>query len=746
MARAQLPSPELHAIYPTALQAGSTTDIVLKGVYLEGLQELKFSIEGINASAVLVPKSEFRRHQWQEGTRFSITVPGQTPPGPCEVRALSRYGLTNPRILTIVAPPSSLAKEEASHEPANAPLLSSGTVANGRFESDRIDYFRFQAGKGETIHLSATSEAIDSEADPTLLVMDAAGKILRKNRDYRNRDSLLSFTAPEDGTWTVGIHDFLYRGGAPYLFRIWKGLQLHSVLPPAVPPGQPVQATVFGEQANEGTKVTITAPDVLPKPLRASSPTDALTPAFLYRMEQSNTIPVGIIEPQPQPRTGDGHSTMASGLPASFYGYFQQKGENHRYRFPVRENKSYSISILGGSLQGRIDPYLVVERVETDQEGLESLKKITEGDDFSVESRNTFPDVSRDPSLSFQSDKDGVCQVTVLDQFQETGRSSAYAIRIAEAQPSFELIALLESELPDGKGAKPASANLRKGGSITMEVKAIRKEGMDQPIHLKAADLPGGVTFPETIIPSGQNSVNAVLRASRDATPGPARIGLIGRAGEGEKEITAPAVPAFVINPVTDSGKERVRTRVTEDFFLTVIEEDSPAALEITSTVPESVSLGEKLEIPLELSVIGPEVPDALTVDIVGLPGLKKSPTLAINPKKKTGSLLLNIKEDGNFKPNTGENTFLIRAVGTIKKYRHYPEGVTRLEEDLSHLEEIAKSASKEDESLQKRLAEERKSIESELKRAREIAKEKDVRFAVFTSPVTINILPAQAP
>ena len=52
-----------------------------------------------------------------------------------------------------------------------------------------------------------------------LIVVDASGNQLERSRDHFGRDPMIDFTAPADGDYFAGVHDFTYNGGADYQLR-----------------------------------------------------------------------------------------------------------------------------------------------------------------------------------------------------------------------------------------------------------------------------------------------------------------------------------------------------------------------------------------------------------------------------------------------------------------------------------------------------------------------------------------------
>jgi hypothetical protein len=65
--------------------------------------------------------------------------------------------------------------------------------------------------------------------------------------------------------------------------------------------------------------------------------------------------------------------------------------------------------------------------------------------------------------------------------------------------------------------ADPENPNIPRSGQAPITVTAYRNDGFDGEIRVKIADLPGGFTAGEGVIPAGQNSTVLTIAAANDA-------------------------------------------------------------------------------------------------------------------------------------------------------------------------------------------------------------------------------------
>ncbi len=87
---------------------------------------------------------------------------------------------------------------------------------------DQVARYFFVAKKGEVIEFRALARTLRSPLDPALIAREAGGRFLAYNDDGGggNADSLLTFTAPADGEFSIEVRDLLRRGSEASFFRL----------------------------------------------------------------------------------------------------------------------------------------------------------------------------------------------------------------------------------------------------------------------------------------------------------------------------------------------------------------------------------------------------------------------------------------------------------------------------------------------------------------------------------------------
>ncbi|MAS95496.1 MAG: hypothetical protein CMO55_20035 [Verrucomicrobiales bacterium] len=819
---AQLPTAELDAISPPIITAGETTEVTLTGSNLEDLSGLHFSNGLIKAEPVLLPKTEFQKYPRQNGTKFRITVPENAPEGEVTVRTIGYFGMSTSCPVTIASKGTQLLPDSAGvahHERETAPSLPLDSIAYGTTDPNRIDWWKIEAKKGDRILIQARAQQIDSQTDATLTLVDSNGFELERSRDYKGRDPLIDFSPEKNGAYWIGVHDFLYRGGtkSPYQLTATKGPWIDAVFPPAGTKGTELSATIIGRNLPGGSpgegleidgkpvetlslKIPIPKTPVIPE-YTVKKPTAALIPSFpvsAIGAAETNVVEISLTD-LPVVTEQNDNDIPAQNAPIEIAGRFDQNGDSDTFRFIVKKGIAYRVETIGDRLSGKVDPYLLVEKVTKKEDGTETLSRIADNDDDNGIGGNTFYAGTRDASVGFTSDQDGEVKVTLANQFDSGGPDYLYRLAFREAQPDFDLIAVMERPYLDQRQMYPATPLLRKGGSFSLRVLALRKDGFNGPITLTASNLPEGTFCPEVTLSGSEKSARLVFHSKLDAPGANSTIQITGKAKIGENEITRPVRGGTLTRGSADHNADRPASRLDSQIPLAVSQEEStPAFVTVEGTRNFTVTLGETLEIPVKVPTKN-DIKGNLTITPSDLNGLSKPPTLTIAEKENKGVLKLSFKEQKNvFSPKSGTWNFTLKANG-VTRYKHNPQAAERAKEEQQHVEallkkytaastqarsqaeaakkdlaakeanlasasneakpnlekavveakakyEAAQKAQSEAESKQKAAETAKKEVTERATSLAKRAAQKDVNFTTYSLPLTVEIKPAPTP
>ncbi len=89
-------------------------------------------------------------------------------------------------------------------------------------EPDQAVRYFFSAKKGQVLEFRALARSLRSPLDPALIAREAGGRFIAYNDDGGggSADSLLTFTAPADGEFSIEVRDLLRRGSPAHFFRL----------------------------------------------------------------------------------------------------------------------------------------------------------------------------------------------------------------------------------------------------------------------------------------------------------------------------------------------------------------------------------------------------------------------------------------------------------------------------------------------------------------------------------------------
>jgi hypothetical protein len=743
---AQLPSAELHTLSPPVLQAGETTEITVAGLNLEDLTALTFSDPGIKAELVAGTKT------------FRVTVPEAVGEGPVEARVDGYFGRSTSRLLQIV-PQSAVIIADAGavqHSPATAPALPLNAHAHGLTDANQIDRWKIALTKGQRILVHAFAERLDSRADASLILSDLAGKVLESSHNVIGRDPLLDFTAPAAGEYLVGVHDFLYNGGVGYSYLLTASTRpwIDAVFPPAGQEGQVIEATLLGRNLPGGSQgegleidgkpletlsasITVGAPEG-PRP-DPNLPARAMVAGFRFQQGESNAVHLGIAKEPVVAELSDAALPPLTG-PAEIAARFDTPGDTDQFRLSAKAGTAYWIEVIGDRLSGKVDPYLVLEKVTKAADGTETFAIVREGDDTAAKAGTRLSSGSRDTSLLIAAAAAADYRITAMNQFDSGGPTHLYRLAVREARPDFDLVAVAERSHYELNQAHPATPLLRKGGTEPVRILIQRRDGFDGPITLEANGLPAGVTCPAVTATVKEDSVRMVFHAAPDAAGWNGDIRITGKAKLGEQEITRDARSAAFVQGVADATKERLRPRLDVTLPLSVsATEKAPLSLEVGNGGRFTVEMGQKLEIPVKVvGRNGVKGPLAITAD--GLQGLRQSPVLTLADKVDEGTLTLNFTLQNNvFTPEPGTFTFVLKAAATTS-YRYRPEAADAAVAEVKKADEALKAATPENKAA---LTKAKTDAEAKAKALAAAAAAKDLKFSAYTLPVTVEVKPA---
>lgn len=165
----------------------------------------------------------------------TVSVDADAQPGVRSLVAVGGQGLSAPRPLLVTAAahtaePLYAPPHRPRKEPAQADVREGGAVLDGQVMPGETDVFRLRLAAGRPYAFTVTArelqpyigDAVPGFFNAVLVLKDADGKVVATADDASRfrPDPELRYTPPAEGTYTLEIHDVLYRGRADFVYSV----------------------------------------------------------------------------------------------------------------------------------------------------------------------------------------------------------------------------------------------------------------------------------------------------------------------------------------------------------------------------------------------------------------------------------------------------------------------------------------------------------------------------------------------
>ena len=694
---AQLPQTRLYSVFPPGVTPGEITEIRLtSGADLDEVDRLIFSHPGIFATQ----KHQTGRDGQQQpvaGT-FRVAVDESVPPGRYEVRAVGRFGASNPRPLQVDAR-RSVNESEPNNTLDQALQIDSGTLVNGQINgAGDVDAIRVSASRGERLIIDCLTSRINSRLNPVLTLADADGRPVAFAERRHGRDAMLAFDVPADGDYLIQLHDETYSGGSEHIYqlRVHTGPHIEFTMPPAGVAGTTGRFTLYGYNLPSSERLDSMAGETplerlevdIPVPSEAESLSG--TPSlgagldtFTYRYSSeagtSNSVRIGLTSPSTpvlveQEPNNQADQAQQLPVPAAVGGQFALPRDVDVFTFDAKKGQSLWIEVVGQRSGVLFDPYLKLEQITTDDAGNKQLRELTKQDDVSTNlASGVFDTATDDPSYLLKVPEDGSYRITLRDRaFESRGDPSlVYRLIIRPQQPDFRLVATPSGQ-PSGL-TWPAS--LRRGDHISLDILAFRRDGFTGPIEIRPQNLPFGLSTRGTVLREKETRGTLVLTAKDDAAFALSPVDLVGAASIstplGDQTVERPVRFGSVVS--SRNGNTPAISQLDSQFLAAVVPE--PAPFQVTHEFsPLSVHQGRQLLIPMTALKRGFDEKLTLKFDDISKSAKIDKQDLTIDKGQAGQTLRLYIR------PDSPPKQYLIGGTAQASvPYRRNPERAERL-------------------------------------------------------------------
>lgn len=679
------PAPRLSAVTPAGGKVGTTVEIVLGGADLDDVSSLLFSDPNLKAERVPdppPPKKDPKKPAKPAPPRpptFRVTIPANATAGLCDVRAVGKWGVSNPRAF-VVGTLAEMTEKEPNDDVPQAQRVPLESVVNGVIANKvDVDYFTFTGKKGQRVVIHAAASSIDSRLYAHLQLYDAAGRLLDSNKNYRDRDAVVDCVLPADGDYQVRLCEFAYQNGGPesfYRLTLTTGPWIDAAFPPVLEPGKTAEVTLYGKNLPGGKALSDAGPNAAPLEALAVKitppppgdhlafrarllPRVASLDGFEYRFGAPGANPV-LLGWAAAPividnGANDTHPTaQAVPVPCEICGRVERRGDRDYYTI---EGKKGDILILEGFADRLRAPTDLVMQLRRADKGT----LIGEYDDHTalpsvVDRLFTYTD---DPRARFAVPEDGKYELLVRSRYAETqfGPRHVYRVSVRRERPDFRLALV-------GNHDSGAGLTLRRGGNHDLNVVCFRRDGFEGEVLLEARGLPAGITcMPQTLGPKLRQG-SLVLTAAAGAADWTGPFSVTGTAIINGAKVVHEARACCFVFPAPNGNVPAV-SRLAHSLCLAV-REKGPFRLDVPSA-EMAVPIGGSLQLKVKVQKQDSGIQGNVQVDLAAGPAQANgnpinSPKINVAADKE-GSLKLQIP--GN--APTGTYNLVARGVGKVQ-------------------------------------------------------------------------------
>ena len=207
--------PVVKVVAPFGIVRGTTTTVVVRGLRLSEVTELRFpdlktapvfkiKTKGA-AGADKVPVSMGGNTQIE----VELTLATDARLGATPVIAIGPNGASEARQVLILDPEKTVPEKEPNDGFAQAQEITLGQTITGALATNqKTDVFRFMGTAGQKIKITALATKFGSPLDPFLMLHNADGQLLAEIDDHLElADPVLEFTLKKDGPYFLTIMD-----------------------------------------------------------------------------------------------------------------------------------------------------------------------------------------------------------------------------------------------------------------------------------------------------------------------------------------------------------------------------------------------------------------------------------------------------------------------------------------------------------------------------------------------------------
>jgi hypothetical protein len=151
---------------------------------------------------------------------LTVSVPAEVPGDRLRIAA-GTVGQGAAWVSVVTSDMAEQLEIEPNESPDHSTVVQIPGAIDGRFESPRdVDYYQFQAAKGQRIVFSGQARSLGSPCDLYMRLYNAEGGVLAEAEDAGTAEGALNYTFPADGLYRLRVEETNHRGGSDVVYRI----------------------------------------------------------------------------------------------------------------------------------------------------------------------------------------------------------------------------------------------------------------------------------------------------------------------------------------------------------------------------------------------------------------------------------------------------------------------------------------------------------------------------------------------
>lgn len=661
---------------------------------------------------------------------FAMSVAGDAKLGLVETRAVSRFGISNPRRLLVTESPILNATEKTA-DFATPVTLPAGHILVSHCRQRAANYIRFTLDQGERLRGVAYARPLDSRADLVLSVRNAQDDVLATSRSIDSWPAEIDFMADRQGDYLLAIHDLLYRGGPEYCYVLEADVgesgdfELDTLLRPDLVLANASKRSLLSSNlaaivANFGAEATDR--DSLTQQLASE---ELLSPPFRIR-----------------DRLVDGKAVL---------------------RFVAKQSEPLWIDVTSDKLGQLTDIRTMIFPISDETGEIDYKSPLITNDDPAIVGAPPLRIIDHDPYFVWTPPNAGSYALLLQDLAVSDSRpndATAYMLEVRQPASDFELLAYRPFPSNNSAGAQPYGSHMLRGGTDVLHVLAVRRDGFDQPIDLTVEGLPEGVEYEATRIEASREEADVVLYCEPETQLGDWRgeITIIGTGqqhapesatgdGSDEQENQEPEdghVPSLLEKQAHASTiawsaiptRNRVDTRLTDSLWLSTSSLDrAPVFARLGKSPLLEVARGSKQSVSIRLTR-SDQAKSECTLRPQAVPAKVAIPEVKIAGDQTEGSIEITAEAEAPL----GEFTVWLQNETRVQ-FTHNPQAVEREETYLTKLQATIEQENEKAE--QQKLEQAIEATKMKLDQLKQQAAPKEITIWQASTPLRLRITEA---